>query len=297
MSGNSARIAAMPSSVHIASLRSSSLPVAMVKVSGSISRSDCGSPCRLQAKSTSRRAMRSLSSAVFAMPTSSMVSAITPAPNFFARISRSVAAFSPSSKLIELMIGFPPCSFSAASITGVSVLSITSGAFTDAVKRRITSFISCVSSRPTNAVQMSSACEPSPNCSRPWATQPSQSCFSCSSRHFFEPLALQRSPMAKIAFSCRSGTALYRLATQGTQTGWRATGAGRERPPASARLRSIASSAAMCVGGGAAAAADQVHAVLGDEAFQPARQFRRAERIVRVAIHQFRQPGIRQHRQ
>ena len=61
MSGNSARIAAMPSSVHCASLRSSSLPVAMVKVSGSISRSDCGSPCLLQAKSTSRRAMRSLS--------------------------------------------------------------------------------------------------------------------------------------------------------------------------------------------------------------------------------------------
>ena len=60
MSGNSARIAAMPSSVHCASLRSSSLPVAMVKVSGSISRSDCGRPCWLQAKSTSRRAISQL---------------------------------------------------------------------------------------------------------------------------------------------------------------------------------------------------------------------------------------------
>ena len=47
---------------------------------------------------------------------------------------------------------------------------------------------------------------------------------------------------------------------------------------------------------GAAAAADQVHAVLGDETFQPARQLRGAERIMRVAIDQFRQPGIRQHR-
>ena len=67
------------------------------------------------------------------------------------------ACFSPSSKLIELMIGLPPCSFSAASITGVSVLSITSGALTEAVKRRITSFISAISSRPTKAVQTSSA--------------------------------------------------------------------------------------------------------------------------------------------
>ena len=227
MSGNSARIAAMPSSVHCASLRSSSLPVAMVKVSGSISRSDCGRPCWLQAKSTSRRATSSLASAVFAMPVSSMVSAITAAPNCFASFSRSAAAFSPSSKLIELMIGLPPCSFSAAAITGVSVLSITSGAFTELVKRRITSFISPISSRPTNAVQTSSALEPSPICSRPIETQPSQSCFSCASRHFFEPLALQRSPMAKNAFSCRSGTAWYRLATDGIHTDLRATGAGR----------------------------------------------------------------------
>ena len=151
--------------------------------------------------------MRSLSSGVFAMPTSSMVSAITAAPNRLARISRSVACFSPSSKLIELMIGLPPCSFSAASSTGVSVLSITSGLLTDAVKRRITSVISAFSSRPTNAVQISNACEPSATCSRPTATQPSQSNTSCSSRHFFDPLALQRSPIAKMAFSCRNGTA------------------------------------------------------------------------------------------
>ena len=206
-SGNSSWMALMPSSVHWASLRSSSLPVAMVKVSGSISRSDCGRPCLLQAKSIRRRAMRSLSSAVLAMPTSSMVRAITAAPNFRARIRRSSAAFSPSSKLMELMIGLPPCSFSAASMTGVSVLSITSGEFTEAVKRRMTSSISAVSSRPTKAVQMSRECEPSPICSRPMATQPSQSPVSCNSRHFLEPLALQRSPMANTAFSCRSGTA------------------------------------------------------------------------------------------
>ena len=78
----------------------------------------------------------------FAMPSSSMVSAITAAPKRFASTSALVARSSPSSKLIELMIGLPPCSFSAASITGVSVLSITSGALTAPVKRRITSLIS-----------------------------------------------------------------------------------------------------------------------------------------------------------
>ena len=180
------------------------------------------------------------------MPVSSMVSAITAAPNCFASFNRSAAAFSPSSKLIELMIGLPPCSFSAAVITGVSVLSITSGAFTELVKRRITSFISPISSRPTNAVHTSRALEPSPICSRPIETQPSQSCFSCASRHFFEPLALQRSPMAKNAFSCRSGTAWYRLATDGIHTDLRATATGRGWPLPSARRRSISSSAAMC---------------------------------------------------
>ena len=126
-----------------------------------------------------------------------MVSAITAAPNFLASTSRSCAAPSPSSKLIELMIGLPPCSLSAAVITLVSVLSITRGAFTLEVKRVMTSFISNTSSRPTKAVQMSRLLEPSPTCSRPTATQPSQSPFSCSSRHFFEPLALQRSPIEK----------------------------------------------------------------------------------------------------
>ncbi len=140
------------------------------------------------------------------MPTSSMVSAMTAAPKRLASFNRSVAWPSPSSKLIELMMGLPPCSFSAASSTGVSVLSITSGAFTEPVKRRITSFISPTSSRPTKAVQTSSACEPSPSCSRPIVTQPSQSCFSCASRHFFDPLALQRSPIAKMAFSWRNAT-------------------------------------------------------------------------------------------
>ena len=49
--GISREIDSMPSSVHWPSLRSSSLPVAMVKVSGSNSRSSGARPCWLTAKS------------------------------------------------------------------------------------------------------------------------------------------------------------------------------------------------------------------------------------------------------
>ena len=172
------------------------MPVATVNVSGSISRSDCGSP-NSSAIATSRRAISSLLSGVFAIPVSSIVSAITAAPNFFASASRSRAAPSPSSKLIELMIALPPCSFSAASMIGVSVLSITSGEFTLDVNRVTTAVISASSSRPTNAVQISRLFDASAICSRPMPTQPSQSPRSCNSRHFRDPLALHRSPIEK----------------------------------------------------------------------------------------------------
>ena len=47
---------------------------------------------------------------------------------------------------------------------------------------------------------------------------------------------------------------------------------------------------------GAAAAADQVDAVLRDEALQPGREIGGAERIVGVAIDEFRQAGVGLHR-
>ena len=61
----------------------------------------------------------------------------------------------------------------------------------------ITSFISAFSSRPTKAVQTSRLFEPSPTCSRPDRDAAVPVMLPCSSRHFFEPLALQRSPMEK----------------------------------------------------------------------------------------------------
>ena len=196
-SGNASRISLIPSSVHCPSFRSSSLPVATVNVSGSISRSDCGRPCLSHANSTSRRVTASLASGVLAIPSSSIVSAITAAPNFLASSSRSRGASSPSSKLIELMIGLPPCSLSAPSSTILSVLSMTNGEFTLDVNRVMISFISRISSRPTNAAQISRLFDPSATWSRPIATQPSQSPVSCNSRHLREPLALQRSPIEK----------------------------------------------------------------------------------------------------
>ncbi len=106
-SGISRRILSMPSRVHSASLRSSSLPVQMVKVSGSKIRSLSGRPCS-RAKAWRRRAISTLRSAVFAMPCSSMVSAITAAPNLRASSRRRRGASSPSSKLMELITALPP---------------------------------------------------------------------------------------------------------------------------------------------------------------------------------------------
>ena len=104
------------------------------------------------------------------------------------------------------MIGLPPCSFSALSITGVSVLSITSGEFTDG-------------EAPDHLVHLGNfvaADEGGADVERVGAladllaphrrrSRPSRRA-SCNSRHFFEPLALQRSPIEKKAFSCRSAT-------------------------------------------------------------------------------------------
>jgi 5-methyltetrahydrofolate--homocysteine methyltransferase len=85
-------------------------------------------------------------------------------------------------------------------------LSNTSGTETCPRIRVTTSVMSDSSLRPTKAVQMSSAWLPSFTWSRAMAMVPSQSSASCSSRNFLEPLALQRSPMDRMAFSWRSST-------------------------------------------------------------------------------------------
>ena len=64
------------------------------------------------------------------MPSSSMVSAITAAPYRLAIGSTFDVRFSPSSRLIELMIAFPGIRFSASSTTSASVESTKIGAGT-----------------------------------------------------------------------------------------------------------------------------------------------------------------------
>ena len=77
-----------------------------------------------------RWAMASLRSAVSAMPSSSMVSAMTAAPKRLAMGSTRLVRFSPSSRLMELMIALPGIRFSASSITSASVESTRIGAGT-----------------------------------------------------------------------------------------------------------------------------------------------------------------------
>ena len=83
------------------------------------------------------------------MPGSSMVSAITAAPNFLASARRAAGGSSPSSKLIELITALPPYSSSADSSTPSSVESNTSGLSTAPRRRVATSRMSAISSRPT----------------------------------------------------------------------------------------------------------------------------------------------------
>ena len=83
------------------------------------------------------------------MPASSIVSAITAAPNLRASSRRWAGASSPSSKLIEFSTPLPPYSASAFSSTGSSVESNTSGLSAAPRSRVTTSVMSATSSRPT----------------------------------------------------------------------------------------------------------------------------------------------------
>ena len=184
------------------SLRSSSLPVAMVKVSGSISRSRLRQAVLVAGEIDQPRGDRAACRSGGLRHAHLVDGQRDHRGAELLRQHQPVvrARCSPSSKLIELMIGLPPCSFSAAldhrrlgavdhqrrvhrageaadhlvhlrhlvaaDEGGADIEAV--GAFADllaAHRRR---------SRPSRR-------------------------FSCSSRHFFEPLALQRSPMREIA--------------------------------------------------------------------------------------------------
>ena len=97
----------MAAIVSLAASRSAPSPLQTVNVSASISRSPRRSP-RCSQNSIRRRAISTLRSAVIAMPTSSIVSATSPAPNCLASATSFSAFSSPDSKLIELTSIRPP---------------------------------------------------------------------------------------------------------------------------------------------------------------------------------------------
>ena len=126
--GISFLIRRIPSIVSTALGRHSSSPVVSVNVRQSKISTSGSRPCSSQHSCVSRWATSSLRSRVLAIPTSSIVSAITPAPCALASGTTLSSLARPASRLIELTIARPGICWSAVSITSGSVESIWIGA-------------------------------------------------------------------------------------------------------------------------------------------------------------------------
>ncbi len=165
--GSASLMARIPSIVSTAEARNSSSPVASVKVSASKISAPGSSPYASTQISWMRRATSSFRSAVFAIPDSSMVSATSAAPCSSASGSTASIRSRPASRLIELITARPGFTFSAASTTSTSVVSITSGVATLCASS-LTSVRVCSASseRSVSAVQTSSRWAPLSTCSR-----------------------------------------------------------------------------------------------------------------------------------
>src|SRR6185312_3119415 len=114
----------MPSIVSTADGRHSSSPVVSVKVSRSKMSSSGSSPCSSQASSLMRWAISTLRAAVLAIPTSSMVRAMTAAPCWMASGTTVSSLSRPASRLTELTIARPGICSRALRMTSGSVESI-----------------------------------------------------------------------------------------------------------------------------------------------------------------------------
>ena len=172
--GSSALIRLMPSIVSTADGRHSCSPVVRVKVSASKISSSGSSPCSPQARSRIRLAISTLRSAVLAMPTSSIVSAISAAPCLRASGTILSSLSRPASRFVELTIARPGIRSSAASITAGSVESTWTGAGC-AIEIRLTVSPICTSSssRSVSATQTSSTWAPPSTWSSAICTRPS----------------------------------------------------------------------------------------------------------------------------
>ena len=142
----------------------SSSPLASVKVRTSKIRSSFLIPWRLMARSMILSATSSLFGTVLAIPISSIVRQTKLAPYFLARLHTSSNLGSPSSRLTELRIGFPPIFFKAVSRPVVCVESGIRGSAIFWLYIPITAFISFVSSRPAKPTFTSITCAPARTC-------------------------------------------------------------------------------------------------------------------------------------
>ena len=172
--GSSDLISRMPSIVSTADGFHSSSPVVSVKVSASKISASGSRPCSSHTSSLMRVAISSLRSRVLAMPTSSIVSAISAAPWALA-IGTTLSSLSrPASRLTELTIARPGICSSAVSITSGSVESTWIGAgwvsATFLATRRICSSSSW---RSVSATQRSSTWAPPSTWSSAIVTSPS----------------------------------------------------------------------------------------------------------------------------
>ena len=160
--------------VSTADGRHSSSPVVSVKVSTSKISSSGSSPCSPQAMSRMRSAISTLRSAVLAMPTSSMVSAINAAPCEVASGMTVSALSRPASRLIELTTARPEICSSAFWMTSGSVESIWIGAgWVSEIRRAVSRICSSSSWRSVRATQMSSTWAPPSTWSSAICTNPS----------------------------------------------------------------------------------------------------------------------------
>jgi len=163
----------MPSIVSIAEPFHSSSPVVSVNVSRSKMSASRGRPCRSHS-AVMRLAISTLRSAVFAMPSSSIVSAMSAAPCSTASGTTVFAFSSPASRLIELMIARPGICSRAVRMTSGSVESIWIGAGWVRLMRLTTSRICSASSvRSVSATQTSRTWAPPSTWSSATWTMPS----------------------------------------------------------------------------------------------------------------------------
>ncbi len=172
--GISALMRRMPSIVATALGRHSSSPVVSVKVRQSKISASGSRPCSSQAISLMRCAISTLRSAVLAMPTSSIVSAISAAPWASASGATVSSLSRPASRLTELTIARPGICSSAASMTSGSVESIWMGEGCVRAMRLTTWRIWSASSwRSVSATQTSSTWAPPSTWSSATCTRPS----------------------------------------------------------------------------------------------------------------------------